>query len=146
MAGDRALEDVVADYIAAVGCRDAGRRRELIDRAVGSAFVFCSGRGESRGRAAFDAAIKAVQALLPPGAVLTRSTPIEEHHRRLRFGWCFVDWTTRGTYDDQPFRGLMRGMDFATLDDDGRLAAVTVFYDAGLTGDGPRGGLAAVNR
>jgi hypothetical protein len=130
--GDRSVEDVVDDYVAAVGCRDPGRRSELIDGAVGESFVFCSGSGEARGRVGFAEAIAAVQALLPPHAVLTRSTPIEEHHGRLRFGWSFVDARTKDGYDDQPFGGFLRGMDVAELGSDGLLASVTVFYDAGL--------------
>ena len=132
MAGQRLIEEVVEDYVAAVGCREPDRRRELIDAAVGEHFVFCSGSGESHGRVAFSEAIGSVHAVLPADAVLMRSTPIEAHHGRLRFGWCFVDPATRCTYDDQPFGGFLRGMDFATLGDDGLLAAVTVFYDAGL--------------
>jgi hypothetical protein len=95
-------------------------------------FVFCSGSGEVQGRVAFSEAIAAVQAVLPPEAVLTRTTPIKKHHGRLRFGWCFVDLTTKRSYDDQPFGRSLRGMDFAVLGYDGLLGAVTVFYDAGL--------------
>ena len=135
MAERRRLEDVVADYIAAVGCRDPQRRRELIASSVSERFVFCSGSGEAHGPVAFSDAIDAVQARVPSGAMLTRSTPIEEHHGRVRFGWCFEDSATGRSFDDQPFGGFLRGMDFATLDDAGLLSSVTVFYEAGLTGD-----------
>ena len=128
----RQLEEVVAAYVAAVGCRDQTLRHQLIEAAVSESFVFCSSAGESHGRDAFFAAIDAVQARVPPGAVLARSTPIEEHHGRTRFGWRFEDPTTGHSFDEQPFGAHLRGMDFAMLDDDGRLASLTVFVDAGL--------------
>lgn len=109
------------------------QRRELIAAAVSGTFVFCSGSGESRGRDEFAAAIEAVQALVPAGAVLTRTTRIEEHHGRVRFGWRFRDPVTGDSFEDYPFAGFLRGMDFAILDADGQLDSVTVFYDAGLT-------------
>ena len=135
MGDRRRLDEVVADYIAAVGCRDPQQRGELIAASVSEAFVFCSGSGEFHGRGGFFDAIDGVQALVPKGAVLTRATPIEEHHGRVRFGWCFEDSATGRSFDDQPFGGFLRGMDFATLDDAGLLSSVTVFYEAGLTGD-----------
>lgn len=131
--GERqSLDEVVAAYIAAVGCRDGTLRHELIEAAVSEAFVFCSSAGESHGREAFFDAIDAVQARVPPGAVLARSSPIDGHHGRARFGWRFEDPVTGRSFDEQPFGVYLRGTDFATLDDDGRLATLTVFADAGL--------------
>ena len=126
----RPLDEVVAAHIAAVGCRDERLRRELIEAAVSEEFVFCSSVGESHGRDEFFDAIDAVQARVPPGSVLARSTPIDEHHGRARFGWRFEDPETGTSFDDQPFGVYLRGMDFATLDADGRLASLTVFGDA----------------
>ena len=37
----RPIDEVVAAYIAAVGCRDERLRRELIEAAVSEKFVFC---------------------------------------------------------------------------------------------------------
>ena len=127
------LDDVIAAYVAAVGCRDAAHREQLIESAVSESFVFCSGAGESHGRDAFSAAIEAVHGLLPADAVLARTTPIEEHHGRVRFGWSFQNPASGDSFDQHPFAGFLSGMDFARLDADGRLASVTVFYDAGLT-------------
>jgi hypothetical protein len=124
---------VIAAYVAAVGCRDAAHREELIEAAVSNSFVFCSGAGESHGRDAFSAAFEAVHALLPADAVLARTTPIEEHHGRVRYGWSFQDQASGDFFDQHPFAGFLKGMDFAVLDSDGRLGSVTVFYDAGLT-------------
>src|SRR5215213_7392199 len=135
MGEGRQLDEVVAAYIAAVGCRDHARRAELIEAAVSESFEFCSSAGESHGRDGFFAAIDAVQARVPPGAVLARSTPIDEHHGRARFGWRFEDPTTGMSFDDHPFGPYLRGMDVATLDDDGRLASLTVFVDPGLAGE-----------
>jgi hypothetical protein len=126
----RPLDEVVAAYIAAVGCREERLRRELIEAAVSEKFVFCSSVGESHGRDEFFDAIDAVQGRVPPGSVLARSTPIDEHHGRARFGWRFEDPETGTSFDEQPFGVYLRGMDFATLDDDGRLASLTVFVDA----------------
>ena len=128
----RPIDEVVAAYIAAVGCRDEMLRRELIEAAVSDEFVFCSSVGESHGRNGFFDAIDAVQARVPPGSVLARSTPIDEHHGRARFGWRFEDPATGKSFDEQPFGVYLRGMDFATLDEDGRLASLTVFVDASL--------------
>jgi hypothetical protein len=128
----RPLDEVVAAYVAAVGCRDEELRRALIEAAVSEAFVFCSSVGEAHGRDGFFDAIDAVQARVPPGSVLARSTAIEEHHGRARFGWRFEDPGTGTSFDEQPFGAYLRGMDFATLADDGRLASLTVFVDAGL--------------
>jgi hypothetical protein len=108
--------------------QDQVLRRALIEAAGSESFVFCSSVGESHDRDAFFAAIDGV----PPGAVLARSTPIEEHHGRTRFGWRFEDPTTGTSFDERPFGVYSRGMDFATLDDDGRLASLSVFVDAGL--------------
>ena len=88
------VDEVVANYIAAVGCRDGAARRELIRRAVSDDVVFSSGSGVFHGRAEFSDELEQVHAKLPSGAVLARSTPIEEHHGRLRFGWCFCDGAT----------------------------------------------------
>ena len=141
----RQLDDVVADYIAAVGCRDQEMRRELIAASVSDGFVFCSGSGVFNGRTEFFDAVEQVQARLPAGAVLTRSTPIEEHHGRLRFGWCFRDEATGQTFNDRPFAGFLRGMDVASVDAEGFLSSVTVFYDAGLA-DTPHSGLSPAFR
>ena len=84
------------------------------------------------GRAEFSDELEQVHAKLPPGAVLARCTPIEEHHGRLRFGWCFRDGATGETFDASPFAGFLRGMDVASVGTDGLLTDVTVFYDAGI--------------
>ena len=133
----RPLDEVVAAYIAAVGYRDERLRRELIEAAVSETFVFCSGVGESHGRDEFFDAIDGVQARVPPGSVLATSTPIDEHHGRARCGWRFEDPETGASFDEQPFGAYLRGMDFATLDDDGRLASLTVFVDAVWAGETP---------
>jgi hypothetical protein len=66
---DRAatLDEVVANYIAAVGCRDGAARRELIRRAVSDDFVLSSGSGVFHGCAEFSDELEQVHAKLPPG-------------------------------------------------------------------------------
>src|SRR5690349_18038230 len=103
------VDEVVAAYIEAVGCRDAVRRDQLIVAAVSERFVFCSGSGESHGRDKFAAAIEAVHELVPPGAVLARTSPIEAHHGRLRFAWRFEDPISGDGFDDLPHGALLRG-------------------------------------
>jgi hypothetical protein len=53
-----------------------------------------------------------------------RTGEIESHHDRLRFSWELV-----GPASDQP---VVRGTDFGVLGPDGRLLAVTGFFDGPL--------------
>ncbi|MBN9023368.1 MAG: nuclear transport factor 2 family protein [Rhizobiales bacterium] len=55
-----------------------------------------------------------------PGHRFTRTSPVDSHGDRARFGWAL------GPEDGPP---VVAGVDFAAIDD-GRLAAVTGFFDA----------------
>ena len=116
-----AINETVANYLAAWNETDANRRRDIIARAWTDDGSYVDSHRESSGHAAIDAMIAAVQERFS-GYRFRLSSGIEAHHNSVRFSW-----TAGGTEQAPLFFG---GTDFVTLAPDGRMRAVTGFVDA----------------
>ncbi|MGH2548198.1 MAG: nuclear transport factor 2 family protein, partial [Thermomicrobiales bacterium] len=88
---------------------------------------FCDPMLQSTGREPIDALIGGLQGQMP-GARLQRIGEVETHHNVARFTW------EAGFEGQEP---VVAGTDIATFDEDGRIVAITAFFDrvpAGMLG------------
>ena len=115
------INETIASYLAAWNETDPDRRRAAIARTWTDDGSYLDSHRDSRGHAAIDEMIAAVQARFP-GYRFRLASGIEAHHDRVRFSW-----HAGGTEGAPLFFG---GTDFATFGDDGRFRSVTGFTDA----------------
>ena len=79
--------------------------------------------GEVSGRETLVDTMRTMRERVPAEHIqIQRTTPVDEHNGWLRYGWEFTD---------ADGRVVMRGVDVARLDGDGRLATVVAFVDEG---------------
>lgn len=105
-------------YIGMWNEHDPDRRRSLIERAWTSDARYLDPLLEAEGHDALDAMVATVHDHYP-GHVFRRTTGVDVHHDRVRFGWDLV------APDGAVF---VAGIDVATLSDDGRIASITGFF------------------
>lgn len=113
-------EELVDRYLAAWNATDAGARQAMIESAWAEQGSYRDPALAADGHAAIAGMAAAVQQRFPDHE-FRRTGPIDAHNDRLRFGWELA-----------PRAGgppPVRGVDFATLAPDGRLASVTGFFD-----------------
>lgn len=112
-------DDLIDRYIAAWNETDAGERRALVEATFAADATYLDPMLQGDGHAGIDGMIAGAQARFP-GYRFSRSGRVDAHHDHLRFCW-----------DLAPAGGevLVKGTDFSTLSADGRLAAVTGFFD-----------------
>jgi len=111
---------VVDNYIAMWNEPDAERRRELVAGTVTQDATYIDPLMTGAGVEEITAMIGAAQAQYPGHRFELAGEP-DAHHDRLRFTW------TLAPQDGEP---IAVGVDFATLDDDGRMRAITGFLQA----------------
>jgi hypothetical protein len=111
--------DLIDRYIAVWNEADAKRRRDLIAQTWSEAASYVDPAVQGAGHAGIDAMVAGVQQRFP-GHRFRRTGAVEAHNDRLRFGW-----------DLAPEGGLpiVTGTDFGVVAADGRLFAITGFFD-----------------
>jgi hypothetical protein len=108
------------DYIAAWNERDADRRRELIAQTWTEDARYVDPIVAGEGHDGIDAMIAGVLAQAE-GHAFRRTSPVDAHHDRVRFGWDLVNVET-----GVPF---MAGLDIGEVAPDGRLRSIVGFLD-----------------
>ena len=110
------ITSTVNDYLAAWNEGDAGRRRELVERAFAAEARYLDPHFEGAGHDGIADMIGGVQEQFPGHRFDLVEGP-DAHHDRVRFTW----------HLNGPNGTVAIGTDFATTTGDGRLADVTGF-------------------
>jgi SnoaL-like domain len=113
------VDATVDTYVASWNETDPARRRAAIAEAWSAAGRYRDPIMASDGHAGVDAMVAGVQAKFP-GFVLKRISKVDHHNDAVRFSWSLG-----------PANGpsVVEGVDFCTLEPDGRLASVVGFID-----------------
>ncbi len=111
-------QEIVATYGAAWNEPDPARRKALLEKAWAADGTYTDPMAEIAGREALIELISQFQKQMP-GAQIVLTSGIDEHHKRIRFGWRVAapDGATR-----------MEGIDIGQLDEDGRLRSIVGFW------------------
>lgn len=109
---------VVDSYLGAYGEPDPTRRQALTEQSWSPTGTLVDPPMEATGHDGLDAMFVAVQGQFP-GHTFRRTTVIDNHHGKGRYGWDLVgpDGST-----------TLAGTDFAQFGDDGRLIHVAGFF------------------
>ena len=110
--------EVVQAYMAAWNEPDETNRRSLLEKAWADDGRYTDPMSDAPGRdALFDLIAQFHQQM--PGASITATSGIDEHHGSVRFAWKMVapDGTTG-----------MEGIDIGQLAEDGRIQSITGFF------------------
>jgi hypothetical protein len=110
---------LVDRYIAMWNAEDAASRRDLVAGTWVEGGHYVDPLMEGQGHAGIDAMVAGVQERFP-GHKFTRTSDVDAHNGRVRFGWALAA-------DGQP--PLVAGIDFGVLAADGRLQSITGFID-----------------
>jgi hypothetical protein len=113
-----ALEATVDANLAAYGEPDADRRAALIAEAWASDGRLIDPPLDGQGHDGIDAMFVAVQGMFA-GHSFRRTTAVDAHHDRARYGWELV--APDGTV-------ALAGVDYAEVDGEGKLLTVTGFF------------------
>jgi hypothetical protein len=118
IASNDKLVELVDRYIAIWNETDAAARHNLIAWTYTEDARYLDPVLQGEGRDGIDAMVKAVHERFP-GHKFTRTSDVDAHHDRARFAW-----------ELGPASGpaLVKGIDFATLSEDGKLQSVTGFF------------------
>src|SRR3954462_2419485 len=111
---------VVDAYIAMWNETDAEARRAIVAQAFGDDGPYLDPLMAGEGQDGIDAMVAGAQAQYP-GVRFELTAGPDHHHDRVRFAWRMVGSDGAGE--------LARGVDFATLAEDGRLRSVTGFLE-----------------
>jgi hypothetical protein len=111
--------DVIGAYGAAWLETDAPQRVDLLERAWAPDAVYCDPVDYVAGRQALSEHIAATQTALPGGRVEITTDPVR-HHDSAFFRWSMTD--SAGVT-------VLSGFDVVQLDDSGRIARLTGFFD-----------------
>jgi hypothetical protein len=114
------ITTVVEAYIAMWNETRPEARREIVGRAFSDDGTYLDPLMAGEGRAGIDAMLAGAQEQFPGVRFELVSGP-EQHHDRVRFTWRMLGGDGSGE--------VARGVDFATLADDGRLRNVTGFLE-----------------
>ena len=114
------IAEVVELYIAMWNEQDAGRRRELVARALTDDATYVDPLAAGEGVDGITAMIGAVQGQFP-GLRFRLAAGPEPHHDRARF-----TWQLHPADGGEP---VATGTDYCTVADDGRLRHVTGFLE-----------------
>jgi hypothetical protein len=114
-----ATEATVAAYLESWNETDPARRQAAIARAWGPRARYRDPLMASDGAAGIDAMLADVQARFP-GFVLKRISAVDAHNGSARFAW---------SLGPELGPSVVEGVDFCSLDPEGRLASVVGFID-----------------
>lgn len=95
-------------------------RRALIEQTWSERALYLDPLLSGEGQDGIDKMVEAVQAQYP-GYRFERTSPVDEHHDRVRFSWILASRS-----DAEP---LVSGVDFGVVAADGRLEVITGFFD-----------------
>ena len=112
--------DLIDRYIAMWNEADTKRRRDLIAQTWSEAAIYVDPAVQGTGHAGIDAMVAGVQQRFP-GHRFRRTGPVEAHNDRVRFCW------ELGPDGGTP---IVNGTDFGVVAGDGRLSAITGFFDS----------------
>jgi hypothetical protein len=113
------LEELIATYDRAWSEPEERERRRLLELSwADDGELVDPGEGPFRGRDAVLARIAGFSERFP-GARVEVTSGLDEHHGFVRYAWTIV--AADG-------RALLEGMDFAEVDEDGRLRRVVMFF------------------
>jgi hypothetical protein len=115
------VNEIVVQYLAAWSEQDAKRRRELVAKTWTEDGTYIDRVRDGHGHDSIAAMIGKAQEHFP-GYRLNLASGIEAHHDYVRFSW------VAGGTADAPL--YIKGTDFASIADDGRLKSVIGFVDA----------------
>jgi hypothetical protein len=115
------VERIVHNYIAGWNETDPRRRRAIIDATFTDDAAYVDPLMEGDGPNGIDTMIAIAQEQFPAHRFVLATGP-DHHHDRVRFTWHLI-----GPNGEGP---VARGVDFATLAEDGRLRSVTGFLEA----------------
>jgi hypothetical protein len=110
---------LVDRYFAIWNEQDGPRRRALIAETWSETATYVDPKLNAEGHEGLDAMVRTVQEHYP-GLSFRRLGEIDAHHDRIRFAWSFAP---------ESGQALARGLDVAVIASDGRLQAVTGFFD-----------------
>ncbi|MFC3231222.1 nuclear transport factor 2 family protein [Marinibaculum pumilum] len=113
------VTDLTDRYIAMWNETDGARRRDLIAAIWAKEGRYRDPALAGDGHAGIDTMVQAVQAQFP-GHSFRRTSAVEQHNDRIRFGW------ELGPEGAEP---LIAGVDFGVLAGDGRLQEIAGFFD-----------------
>jgi hypothetical protein len=113
------LNDLIDRYIAIWNQNDAERRRNLVASTWAEAASYVDPVMSGEGQSGIDAMVQGFQERFP-GYRFSRTSEIDTHHDRIRFSWELA-----------PEGGppVVKGTDFCVVSADGRLQAITGFFD-----------------
>ena len=111
---------VVDAYIAMWNETRQEARRAIVERVFSADGTYLDPVMAGKGPAGIDAMLAGAQEQFPGVRFELVSGP-EQHHDRVRFAWRMVDGDGAGE--------IARGVDFATVAEDGRLRSVTGFLE-----------------
>jgi len=112
------LTDLIDAYIAMWNETNDARRRELIARVWTEGARYLDPVMEGEGRSGIDAMVRGVQERFP-GHRFRRTSDVDSHHDRLRFGW---------ELGPESGPAIVKGTDMGIVSE-GRLSAITGFFD-----------------
>lgn len=113
------VTSLIDRYFAIWNEQDGPRRRALIEQTWAETATYVDPKLSAQGHEGLDAMFHTVQQHYP-GLAFRRLGEIDFHNDRVRFAWSFAP-------EDGP--ALARGLDVAVIGPDGRLQAVTGFFD-----------------
>lgn len=111
-----ATNEIVEAYMAAWNETDEAKRRGHIDACWNEAGTYTDPVADVAGREALDGIIAQFQSQMP-GASITLTSGIDQHHDRIRFGWKLVGGPR-----------AIEGIDVGVIAPDGLLASITGFW------------------
>jgi hypothetical protein len=113
------LTELIDQYIAMWNETDAARRRDIIAQIWTETASYLDPVMSGEGQAGINAMVQGVQERFP-GHRFRRTSDVDAHHDRLRFCWELA-----------PENGaaVVAGTDFGIVSADGRLQAITGFFD-----------------
>ena len=112
------LTQLIDRYIATWNETDAARRRDLIAQTWTEDAAYLDPLMQGEGRSGIEAMIQGVQTQFP-GFHFRRTTDVDTHHDRVRFGW---------ELGPEGVPAIAGGVDFGRIVD-GRLQSITGFLD-----------------
>jgi SnoaL-like domain len=114
------VKTIVGNYIAIWNEPDADARRAIIARTFSDDASYLDPIMAGEGPQGIDAMVAGAQAQFPGHRFELTAGP-DAHHDRVRFAWSL--------FADHGGAPVARGVDFATLAEDGRLRSVTGFLE-----------------
>ena len=113
-----ALTEILQAYADAWGDIEPSKRQELLDKSWSEDGVYRDPTGEAAGKTAWMAHIAGFHASMP-GHEMRLTSGASEHHGHIYFSWRLTNPQGEVVTD---------GVDFGTLDADGRIAQIVGFF------------------